>query len=308
MLKKQQIRLIPILALLLISILPISYAGDNYISTNGVIGSDAFTTGTTVLNNTSTYFYIAKITDSIKITCLSVGTWSTVSGNPENVTFTFDIYLASGEQPIGGMTNPLVNIYQYNWVHKVKVNTLVANLDGVGCTTNAIIPQNSWVAIAVSVSKPVIVNLTTSSFQSYAVLGSSPAVMSRLSTFDKFYMQGAWVLYQGATYEDTTSTPSYNLYNFGDMFLSFATEYGVGKDALEIGFSGFTMLALFLYFRNKDIEITAKTFCLLCIAVVTGYYFIGMSPLYYTLVIDILCVTLLIGSVAKTVVAGNNEV
>lgn len=297
-----------ILILSLFSIIPLSYGGDNYISTNGVIGSDAFAAGTTVLNNTSTYFYVAKTTDSIKITCLSVGSWSTVSGVDENVTFTYDIYLASGEQPIGGMTNPLVNVYQYSWVHHVRPNVLIANLDGVGCTTNAIIPQNTWVAIGVSVSKPIIVNKTTSSFTAYSVLGSSPAVINRLATYDKFYMQGAWVLYQGASYEETTPTPSYNLYNFDDMFLSFATEYGVGKDALEIGFSGFIMLALFAYFRNRDIEITSRIFCLLAIAVVTGFYFIGISPLYYTLVVDILGVSFLIGSGTKTVIEGNTEV
>lgn len=297
-----------ILAFSLFSIIPLSYAGDNYISTNGVIGSDAFAAGTTVLNNTSTYFYIAKTTDSIKITCLSVGSWSTVSGNDENVTFTYNIYLASAEQPIGSMTNPLVNVYQYSWVHHVRPNVLIANLDGVGCTTNAIVPQNSWVAIGVSVSKPIIVNLTSSGFTAYSVLGSSPAVINRLATYDKFYMQGAWILYQGATYEETTPVPAYNLYNFDDMFLSFATEYGVGKDALEIGFSGFIMLGLFAYFRNRDIEISARIFCLLAIAVVTSFYFIGISPLYYTLVVDILGITFLIGNGAKTVIEGNTEV
>lgn len=296
--------------IMLLSLIPLSFAGDNYIATNGVIGSSGYTAGTMILNSSSTYFYLAKTTDSIKITCLSVEATSTLSGNDENVTFTYNIWLASGERAIDGMTNPLINVYRYSFSHIARANhpTPLAYLDGIGCTTNAIIPQNTWVAIGISVSKPLIVNLTTSSFSSYSVLGSSPTVISRLSTESKFDMQAPWVLYQGATYEDTTPTPSYNLYNFDDMFLSFATQYGVGKDALEIGFSGFIMLALFAYFRNRDIEITAKIFTLIAMLVVTGFYFIGISPLYYTLIVDVFGITLLIGSAAKTVVNGNSEV
>ena len=137
--------------LLIIPSFPIVNAGDNYIVTNGVIGSDAFAPGLILLNNTETYYYLAHITNSIQITCISLGSFSTASGNPENVTITYSIYTADGSAPMS-MTNVLTKAYTAMKIHRIQVGVTTANLDGVGCQTNFITPTNSWIAIGVSVS------------------------------------------------------------------------------------------------------------------------------------------------------------